>query len=84
MGLRISLPFDVAIFLAAIGITALELVEAAAVGLALYGESKRPSAFFYVALGVVAVFVPMFMLGVLITIQALVKDTKRLTFAASQ
>ena len=62
------MPFDVAIFLAAIGITTLELVEAAAVGLALYGDSKRPAAFFYVALGVIAVFVPMFMLGVLITL----------------
>ena len=60
--------FDPAIFLAALGITTLELVEAAAVGLALYGDSKHPSAFFYVALGVVAVFVPMFVLGVLITL----------------
>ncbi|MGP8071335.1 MAG: hypothetical protein ACLP5V_15780 [Candidatus Bathyarchaeia archaeon] len=60
--------FDPAIFLAALGITTLELVEAAAVGLALYGDSKRSSAFFYVALGVVAVFVPMFVLGVLITL----------------
>jgi uncharacterized membrane protein len=60
--------FDVAIFLAALGITTLELVEAAAVGLALYGDSKRPSTFFYVALGVVAVFVPMFVLGALIAL----------------
>lgn len=37
-------------------------------GLALYGDSKRPSAFFYVALGVVAVFVPLFVLGALITL----------------
>jgi uncharacterized membrane protein len=62
------LPFDVAIFLAALGITTLELTEAAAVGLALYGDSKSPSAFFYVALGIVAVFVPMFLLGALITL----------------
>jgi uncharacterized membrane protein len=62
------LPFDVAIFLAALGITTLELVEAAAVGLALYGDSKRPSAFLYVALGIVAVFIPMFVLGALITL----------------
>jgi uncharacterized membrane protein len=62
------LPFDVAIFLAALGITTLELVEAAAVGLALYGDSKRPAAFFYVALGIVTVFVPMFVLGALITL----------------
>jgi len=61
------LSFDVAIFLAALGITTLELVEAAAVGLALYGDSNRPSAFLYVALGIVAVFVPMFILGALIT-----------------
>ena len=60
--------FDLAIFLAALGISTLELVEAAAVGLALYGDSKRPSAFLYVALGVGAVFVPMFVLGVLITL----------------
>ena len=57
-----------AIFLAALGITTLELVEAAAVGLALYGDSGRPSAFFFVALGVVAIFVPMFVLGALITL----------------
>jgi uncharacterized membrane protein len=62
------LPFDVAIFLAALGITTLELVEASAVGLALYGDSKRPSAFLYVALGIAAVFVPMFILGALITL----------------
>src|SRR5271156_3078185 len=68
MGNRVSLPFDVAIFLAALGITTLELVEASAVGLALYGDSKRPSAFLYVALGVVAVFIPMFVLGALITL----------------
>ncbi len=60
--------FDVAIFLTALGITALELVEAAAVGLALYGDTKRPSAFLYVGLGIVAVFVPMFLLGALITL----------------
>ncbi len=62
------MPFDVAVFLAALGITTLELVEAAAVGLALYVDSKRTSAFLYVALGVVAVFVPMFVLGALITL----------------
>jgi len=62
------LPFDVAVFLAALGITTLELVEAAAVGLALYGDSRRPTVFLYVVLGIVAVFVPMFVLGVLITL----------------
>lgn len=60
--------FDVAIFLAALGITTLELVEASAVGLALYGDSKRPAAFLYVALGVTAVFIPMFLLGAVITL----------------
>ena len=37
--------FDPAIFFAALGITMLEIVEASAVGLALYGESRRPAAF---------------------------------------
>ena len=60
--------FDLGIFLAALGITTLELVEASAVGLALYGDSKRPSAFLFVALGVTAVFIPMFALGALITL----------------
>lgn len=60
--------FDLAIFLAALGITTLEMVEAAAVGLALYGDSRSHSAFLYVALGVGAVFLPMFALGALITL----------------
>lgn len=60
--------FDIAIFLAALGITTLELVEASAVGLALYGDSKRPVVFLFVAFGVLAVFVPMFILGALITL----------------
>ena len=55
--------FDPAIFSAALGITMLEMVEASAVGLALYGESRRPAAFFYVALGVIVVFAPMFVVG---------------------
>ncbi|MDA4122785.1 MAG: hypothetical protein OK456_06360 [Thaumarchaeota archaeon] len=59
---------DPAIFLAALGITTLELVEAAAVALALYGDSKRPAVFFYTAAGVVVVFAPMFVLGALITL----------------
>jgi uncharacterized membrane protein len=58
--------FDIAIFLAAIGITTLELVEAAAVGLALYGESRKPIAFLAIAAGTVVVFVPMFLVGALI------------------
>jgi uncharacterized membrane protein len=62
------LVFDIAIFLAALGITTLELVEASAVGLTLYAESKSPSAFIAVAAGITAVFVPMFILGALITL----------------
>jgi len=55
--------FDPSIFLAALGITVLEIVEAAAVGLALYGDSRRPAAFLFVALGVSAVFAPLFLLS---------------------
>ena len=57
-----------AIFLAALGITTLELVEAAAVALALYGQSGRPSVFLYTALGTAVVFAPMFVVGALITL----------------
>ncbi len=57
-----------AIFLAALGITTLELVEAAAVALALYAHSGRPAVFLYTALGTVVVFAPMFVLGALITL----------------
>jgi len=52
------LAFDVGIFLAALGITTLELTEAAAVGLALYAESGKPSAFVYVAAGIAVVLLP--------------------------
>lgn len=55
--------FDLAIFLTAIGITTLELAEAAAVGLALFADSGKYSAFLYVALGIVAVLVPTFFVG---------------------
>jgi uncharacterized membrane protein len=57
---------DFAIFLAALGITTLEFVEAAAVGLALYADSKRYAAFGYVALGSIAVLIPTLLLGGLI------------------
>jgi uncharacterized membrane protein len=57
-----------AIFLAAMGITTLEIVEAAAVALALYAHSGRPAVFLYTALGTVVVFAPMFVLGALITL----------------
>jgi uncharacterized membrane protein len=55
--------FDIAIFLAALGITTLEIVEAAAVGLALYGESRKRSAFLSIGLGIAVVFVPMLLIG---------------------
>ena len=55
--------FDVGIFLAASGITTLEMAEAAAVGLALYAESREALAFVYVAAGVAAVFLPALLLG---------------------
>lgn len=64
--------FDPAIFLTAIGITTLELVEAAAVGLALFADSGRYSAFLYVALGVVAVMIPTFIVGSAISLLPLV------------
>ena len=60
--------FDTGIFLAALGITTLELVEAAAVGLALYAESGRPVAFLYVALGTIVVLVPTFLVAGLIAL----------------
>jgi uncharacterized membrane protein len=55
--------FDLAIFLTAIGITTLELAEAAAVGLALFADSGRYSTFLYVALGIIAVLIPAFLVG---------------------
>ncbi len=57
-----------AIFFAALGITTLEIVEAAAVALALYAHSGRPAVFLYTALGIAVVFAPMFVLGALITL----------------
>jgi uncharacterized membrane protein len=59
--------FDAGIFLAASGITTLELVEAAAVGLALYADSGKASAFLYVAAGVLVVLVPTVLVGGLIS-----------------
>jgi uncharacterized membrane protein len=55
--------FDPGIFLAALGITLLELAEASAVGLALYAESRRYTAFLAVSLGVLAVFIPTAVVG---------------------
>lgn len=54
---------DIAVIIAALGITTLELVEASAVGLALYGEIHRGAAFAYVALGIIVVFIPTFLVG---------------------
>ena len=53
---------DPAIFLAAMGITLLEISEAAAVALALYTEGG-PKAFFYVGLGVAVVLIVAFLVG---------------------
>ncbi len=66
-----------AIFLAALGITTLELVETAAVSLALDAHSGKNAVYLYAALGTVAVFGPMFVLGALIELlpDAIVKLT---------
>jgi uncharacterized membrane protein len=66
------LSFDVGIFLAALGITTLEIVEAAAVGLALYAESRKQIAFLYVALGIAVVLGPTFAAGEAISLLPLV------------
>ncbi len=58
--------FDAGIFLAAFGIVALEFVEAAAVGLALYADSKSHKVFAYVALGIIVVLTPTLLVGVAI------------------
>lgn len=50
--------FNIAILLAAMGIVLLEMSEATAVGLALYGDSKKSSVFLWVSLGVLAIFIP--------------------------
>lgn len=54
---------DLPVFFAALGIILLEISEAAAVGLALYGEYGAKS-FLYVALGVIPVLVAAFFVGV--------------------
>ena len=54
---------ELGIFLAALGITTLEMVEAAAVGLTLYADSKRAMSFVAVALGSLVVFAPTFVVG---------------------
>jgi uncharacterized membrane protein len=60
--------FDLGIFLAALGITVLELAEASAVGLTLYAESNSQMAFLSVGLGVVSVFIPTGVVGGLIAL----------------
>ncbi len=72
--------FDAAIFFAALGITILEVVETAAVALALHAHSRRDSVFVYAALGTASVFAPMFILGALFALlpDVLVKLTAAL------
>jgi uncharacterized membrane protein len=60
--------FDLGIFLAALGITMLELAEASAVGLTLYAESSSNMAFLSVTLGVLTVFIPTGVVGGLIAL----------------
>jgi len=60
--------FDAGIFLAALGITTLELAEAAAVALALYADSNRAVAFFYVAAGTTVVLIPTLLVAGLISL----------------
>ncbi len=55
--------FDPGVFLAASGIVTLEMAEAAAVGLALYAETRKHLAFLYVAVGALVVFVPALAVG---------------------
>jgi len=62
------LAFEIAIFLAALGITTLELVEASAVGLALERDTNSMKPFIYITLGILVVFIPMFLLGALIAL----------------
>ena len=50
--------FSTGIFLAALGITLLEMSEASAVGIALYADSRKAYAFLAVAAGVAAVLIP--------------------------
>lgn len=48
--------FNIAVLLAAMGITVLEMAEASAVGITLYGDSGKKSAFTAVALGAFIIF----------------------------
>jgi len=66
-----------AIYLAALGITTLELVETAAVTLALHAQSGKNAVYLYAALGTAVVFASTFVLGALIELlpAAIVKLT---------
>ncbi len=54
---------EIAILLAAFGITLLEMSEASAVGVALYAESRTATPFYAVSLGVITVLVPTALAG---------------------
>ncbi len=57
---------DIAIILAATGITVLEMAEASAVGITLYAGTKQSSIFAYLAAGVFVIFLPTAIIGGLI------------------
>ena len=63
---------DVGIFLAAAGITLLEMAEAAAVGIALYAQTRNSSAFLAVAAGALVIFIPTAVIGNYISLLPLV------------
>ncbi len=58
---------DFAVLLAALGITLLEMSEASAVGIALYGDTKSSLPFYAVGLGVITVMIPTAVVGNFIT-----------------
>ena len=55
--------FDLAIFLAALGITLLEMAEASAVGIVLASESKNTVPYFAASAGVITILVPTALAG---------------------
>ncbi|MCL4332832.1 MAG: hypothetical protein M1162_04890 [Candidatus Thermoplasmatota archaeon] len=59
---------DLAILLAALGITLLEMSEASAVAMALYADSRSGVAYYSVAIGTLVVLLPTFLVGNLIQI----------------
>lgn len=60
--------FNIGIFLAAIGITMLELSEASAVGMALYADAKDSRVYAAVSGGVVVILIPTALVGNFITV----------------